>query len=187
MPASAQEKAGLLLKRRLMRFINASPKRDRIHRAENSPPSSMSAGDRSGRKGGKGRRDVLPIHREGSGESHLARVAKALLGQSMDPAVISAIINVKLHLTRRRSSSLMSDKLAGRPVGHAILPPAMSCYAFANSATLVCRKTRRRRHYGHRSSFPGRKVIIDGSETTADRPFDNFESDWSLVCSLFYN
>jgi len=35
-----------------------------------------------------------------------------MLGQSMDPAVISAIIN-GVRLTHRRSPSLMSDKLAG--------------------------------------------------------------------------
>lgn len=44
------------------------------------------------------------------GRPHL--VAKVMLGQSMVPAVISAIIN-GVRLTPRRSPSLMFDKLAG--------------------------------------------------------------------------
>lgn len=57
-----------------------------------------------------GRDDVT---REETGSDRISsRVAKVMLGQSMDPAVISAIIN-GVRLTRRRSPLLMFDKLAG--------------------------------------------------------------------------
>lgn len=82
----------------LMRSINASAKRDR-----SIGPKILPFADAYRRD------DVTPEGK--TGQPHLARVAKDMLGQSMDPAVISAIIN-GVRLTRRRLPSLMPDKLA---------------------------------------------------------------------------
>lgn len=83
----------------IKRSINASTKRNRSIGPKIHPLADAYRRD-----------DVTPGGKPG--QPHLARVAKVMLGQSMDPAVISTIIN-GVRLTRRRSPSLMPDKLAG--------------------------------------------------------------------------